>query len=113
MMPLFVVPGPQRSKGPLCTESRAGFGSWGGVIFANIWHKYICFRSFEAPSQVAGGWGWGGPWTRSVNTWTGVCQKKREKNQHFPRIPVVSNMLPSQFNPHGGCLDKECVCDHN
>lgn len=39
--------------------------------------------------------------------------KKREKNQHFPRIPVVSNMLPSQFNPHGGCLDKECVCDHN
>lgn len=32
MMPLFVVPGPQRSKGPLCTESRAGFGSWGRLF---------------------------------------------------------------------------------
>lgn len=62
-------------------------------------------RGLGAQSQVAGGWGWGGSGTRSVNTWTGSLSKM----ERFPRITVASNLFARQFKS-GGCWVQDCVC---
>lgn len=54
MMPLFCCPRTPKIERSLVHREPSWFWFLGGVIFSNIWHKYICFRGFEAPSQVAG-----------------------------------------------------------